>query len=952
MIFQTQHKSIEAAVKYFDTVLSQGDYYLGTEIEAHWHGATADILGLEPNNMVTRKEFQNLLSGLHPKTGVRLAQRMRSDRRPGTDITLSVPKSVSLAWAINQDERILDVLREAVHETMKEDFEPLVHRRVRDGANVNTVNRKHTGNFVYADFLHKTSRPVDSVPDPHLHVHCFLANLTAADGKFYAAEFNEIVRQLPSLQAKFDSRVACNLEAQLGYEIRKVSFKQSGRMKQGWELAGVARDTIEKFSRRTQEIEELAAASGISDADEKAELGRRTRKGKESNQSVADLQSIWADRLTGKEREAFAALRAGALGAGQRLGSDERLGQSVKFSVEHHLYRQSTVERHQIVGTALEHGVTLRPEAVEAKLKELDVIARSLTIDGAQRHFVTTREVLQAERRMLDFAIEGMGSRFALGPNEHVFTRDWLNDQQRGAVDHVLRSRDTVTLVTGGAGTGKTALMKETTEAIEKINKKVFTFAPTTGAREVLKSEGFENAETVEHLLRNDKLHAEIGAGDALFIDEAGLLDVRTTNAIFDLAQARNARVVLLGDARQHSSPRRGEALRLLQTEGNLNAARVDKIQRQKNQYKRAVELVSRGHEIVDPQTCLTGLAAGFDLLNTLGKVKEIASDARHEVLAEHYMDAIARGKSTLVVAPTHAEGKAVTQELRARLRAAGALGKEVSEKEFAQLRSINLTDAEKREASSYAHSGQIVQFHQSAKGFKRGERYYVRLSPKKDVVLVPIDKPGTPKQLPVDAAERFEVYSEETIRLTKGDKLRFSLGGKAKDGKRRISNGRLDEVAGFDRGGNVRLKSGMVVDRNYAHWDQGYCVTSHASQGKTVDVVLAAMGSQSLPAINAKQAYVTVSRGSKDVMIFVDDIKRVRRAIHESGNQLSATELIHRSQEATARRRTPRVSQRRMFVERIRHWWRKHRTEHASWGTRQVPTVHPIQNVSPKPSR
>ncbi|MFB2351793.1 hypothetical protein, partial [Priestia megaterium] len=69
--------------------------------------------------------------------------------------------------------------------------------------------------------------------------------------------------------------------------------------------------------------------------------------------------------------------------------------------------------------------------------------------------------------------------------------------------------------------------------------------------------------------------------------------------------------------------------------------------------------------------------------------------------------------------------------------------------------------------------------------------------------------------------------------------------------------------------------------------------ITSHASQGKDRDLSIAAIGSQSLPAVNAKQFYVTVSRGKKDVAIYVDDKAAVRRAIRDAGQQRSATELV-----------------------------------------------------------
>ena len=60
----------------------------------------------------------------------------------------------------------------------------------------------------------------------------------------------------------------------------------------------------------------------------------------------------------------------------------------------------------------------------------------------------------------------------------------------------ILNSRDKVTALRGGAGTGKTRMMQSTV-AIEATGKKVYTFAPSAEAsRGVLASEGFKNAET------------------------------------------------------------------------------------------------------------------------------------------------------------------------------------------------------------------------------------------------------------------------------------------------------------------------------------------------------------------------------------------------------------------------------------------------------------------------
>jgi conjugative relaxase-like TrwC/TraI family protein len=950
MLNATQATSIAGAQQYFRTTLTQGDYYLGTEVNGSWRGKAASMLGLEAGSPVTPDQFKALLEGRHPMTGKRLVQRLRQDRRPGVDLTFSVPKSVSLAWAINGDERLLEALREAVYETMTRDVEPLVCRRVRAGAKAASTDRKLTGNLVYADFLHKTSRPVDGVVDPHLHIHAFVQNLTFDGSRCYAAELEEVMRQMPALQAKFDARLARRLKYDLGYDVVTTQFRQSRRLKRGWELAGVERSTIEKFSNRTAQIEAYAEKHGVASAAAKGELGAKTRQKKEPGVAVDRLRERWRDRLTPAEKEAFSALAKRAVGRGvSEEGAALQASEAVRYALDHHLYRSSTVERHRVVGTALEQGLTLSPEQIEAALEaEQEVIRCSQDVRGADRDFVTTQAVLEAERRMIAFARDGRGTRLPIGRTEHAFKRDWLNQQQKNAVRHLLASKDTVTAVTGGAGTGKSSLMEEAAEGIRANGRGVFVFAPSTGACEVLQHKGFQDAKTVEHLLKNEKLHPEL-KDQVLWIDEAGLLDVRAMNGLFAIAKAQNARVVLSGDTRQHASPRRGEAMRLLETEAGLNVARVEKIQRQRGRYKRAVELISRGHEVIDPKTGQTGMLAGFDLLDELGKLRELPGEDRHEVLAGAYVEAANAGRSTLVVAPTHAEGQAVTAEIRGRLRVAGAIGRE--EVAFLQLRSMNLTEAQKTQAATYQAvdaegTGLVVQFHQNvAGGYKRGERYRVVHDAQKHPFLSPVSG-GPSKPVPYNATDRFEVYSQAKLGFSIGDSIRFSLGGKAIDGKRRISNGRIDEIKGFDKAGNLLLKSGMTVAHDYGHLDLGYVVTSHASQGKDRDVVIAAIGHESLPAVNAKQFYVTASRGRQDLILFVDNKAAVRRAIQNAGEQLSATQLTANQRAAAERVRLQHT--RRAFLERVRNWWRSALPKSQTAKSAPIPTKQPTNWPTP----
>lgn len=367
--------------------------------------------------------------------------------------------------------------------------------------------------------------------------------------------------------------------------------------------------------------------------------------------------------------------------------------------------------------------------------------------------------------------------------------------------------------------------------------------------------------------------------GQVLWIDEAGLLSARQMRGIFHLTEKQDCRVILSGDTAQHTSVERGDALRLLEKYAGLKPAKLIEIRRQKSeQYREAVRDLAKGDA-----------RGGFEKLDQSGAIKELPDGERYRKLAQDYTDTIARRKTVLVVSPTHAEGEKVTQQIREELKQRDKLGTE--ERTFTRLINQQWTEAQRGNPQSYRF-GLIVQFHQNAPGFTRGERFTVSSAEHNGSVRIQ-DEHWRQYFLPLGQSTHFQVYEAQTVALASNDKIRITQNGFTADSKHRLNNGAVYQVKGFTKTGDLKLNNGWVVGKDYGNLAHGYCQTSHVAQSKTVDRVFVAQSVASLGASSAEQFYVSVSRAREAVTVYTDDKARLAETIQSSGARMTAHELL-----------------------------------------------------------
>jgi conjugative relaxase-like TrwC/TraI family protein len=880
MLRITVSKSAKGAVKYFDEGLSKSDYYAEKgEIIGKWSGKLAERIGL--SGEVKKDEFEALVFNENPFTGEQLTARNSENRRVGYDFTFDVPKSVSLVYSQTKDKDIMNSLNSAIQSTMKE-IEEHVSTRVRgNGKNENRL----TGNLIWGTFTHEEARPVDGIPDPHLHQHVFVFNAThdKKEDRIKAAQFGDIKANAPYFEAVFHAYLADHLQ-KVGYQIDPKE--------KHFELAGFERSTIEKFSNRTRQINDKATELGLKYSEDKADLGAKTRASKRTGFDRDELAMQWRSRLSEKEKELIANAKCTPLNDGSNssyrgYAVENKKGritakESVEYALNHVLERKSVATKKELMTIGLRKDIgSITPQSFKTALENKKNLHQK-DLPNSKETLITTSEAIREEAQLRDSTRKGKNKYRPVNP-DYTIKNEQLTQEQAGAVEHVLNSRDFITVVTGGAGTGKTWSIKEVAEGMKEKNISFGAFAPSSAAsRQVQREDGFKNATTIADLLQNQQLQKSVNNG-FIWLDEAGMVGNKTMNQVIEVAKEQNARILLTGDIKQHGAVERGDALRIIQKFGGVKPVEISKIQRQKHtDYRSAVQAISFGK-----------MKEGLQKLDSMGAIKEANSfEETRENVAKEYAQSLKNKEGVLIVATTHKQGRAVTETIREKLKKDEVLKGE--DRLFKTQKNLSFTEAQKQDVKSYKE-GMIVQFHQNAKGgIKRGTKYHLSEQDENgNWKMVNADKKNS-QILPLKESSKFSVYQTEETPLAKGDKIRITQNGTSKDDKR-LNNGNIFSITGFDKQGNIIANSGkheMTIPKNYGNLTHGYYTTSPGSQGKSVNRVIILQSSMTGKAASKEQFYVSASRGKFSISIHTDDKQGLIRSVQQSSQRLTASEV------------------------------------------------------------
>jgi conjugative relaxase-like TrwC/TraI family protein len=842
--------------------LEHNDYYAeGERIAGEWFGRGAALLGL--HGTIQTEDFEAIRQGIDPTTKAFLRVRQGADRisADGTrlaqgrslyDFTISAPKSVSVLAVLREDRSLIDAHRTAVKEALQE-LETYAAARIRrGGANADRA----TGNLVMAVYHHDTSRELD----PQLHTHAVAANLTfdGAEGRWKALQASDVYERRAYLTEVYRNVLAREVRA-LGYEID--NRRDSKGRDSGFEIRGISEDLLQKFSQRSQQrdraIEEFVLKNGRQPTDnEVAVLVRESRADKLTAISTGELREKQRARLSIDDELILAQVQREVRPAGRVLESGE-----LEYAKQHIFERISVARDYEVLTEALRHGRgRVRTNDLKRELAREEATGRVLR-DGRE---IATEESLERERQMVGTVERGLGSFEPLGHDRGFVASDQLGPEQKCAIESVLKSRDLAVSISGAAGTGKTATLRELRRALEEADHQVLAIAPTMSAVEELQKVGFENAITLERLLQDPKLRIN---RCVVILDEAGMVSARQMADFLRLAEDRSLRVIFSGDTNQIQSVEAGDALRVLEKESKLKTFALTQVQRQtRRDYRDAIQELRHRPE------------RGFAKLDAIGAVREVSFADRSRAVADAFVEN--RGRTSLVVCATHDEIERVTEAIRDHRKKTGQIGQGIA---LTRHESLGWTTAQKSDCRNF-HPGQVLVFHRAVKGIEKHESTEVVHADSDRVVVrtaAGIERTLTGKQ-----AKSFEVVEARPIDVAKGDRLLLTA-NRREDGLR-TTNGELVTVAAVDSAGQIQLEDSRALPPDYRSFAHGYAVTAHRSQGKTVDsVIISADG------MRKELFYVAASRGRESITVVTSDKERLTQMVAQTAARKSASELV-----------------------------------------------------------
>ena len=890
----TKISSASSVVSYF----SEDGYYAAGDPEhrkaSRWHGRGAAALRL--GRHVSPKRFAEIMKGEVPRAGVRLGTVRDGvlEHEAGRDVTLSAPKSVSLAALLDGDKRVLRAHDEAVAATLDWIEEELLLTRQWDRER-RRHRRVRSPHMVAAVFRHAANRNLD----PQLHSHAVVANMTCTEeGEWRSPDLGPLKSNEMLIGAVYRNELAARVAA-LGYDLEP---SLAGHVP-SFEIRGYGRPVLRSFSTRRRDIRKWVKKHGLANTASRRQQAALATRPPKSEPDRAAMTAMWAARaremgLPSRKARAMRR-RRGRIRESAVDGAALSAAEAVWRGMEQLEERQSVFAERALETLALGHSPgSFRLPALRAAVRGLVRDGHLVAAKKRRDPSFATGRTLRAEKDVVARMRAWLGDGAPTAAEEAVdsgLAASGLTEGQKRAVRHILTSHDRMVGIQGYAGTGKTAMLREVVRLAGA--KRVVGLAPTAVAARAMGEEAGMPARTLAWFLARHRDAADglAGtealaalrrryAGTVLVLDEASMVGTVDMQALMRVAETLGVgRLVPVGDTAQLRAVDAGGPFRLLQRAG-MPVAVMDEILRQ-----RTPELKAAVDAAVDREPALAVERLGDD-------VHEVDAGALGETAARIWLglDDAARAE-TVLLAPTHELRERINETVREALAEEGVLhGRTLT---IERLVSRGMTRAQKGDIRNYVEGDEAVFLHDIWGGKARaGECFAIMGIEGERARLEHADGRRLAIRPAGGVRYQVEIYETRTIELRAGDLIRWTRN----DAARGLANGDRAEVAEIGaRRVSFRMEDGRRLsvprrDMQLRHLDHAYSSTVHGAQGITRDNVIAVLDSGRGALTDQATFYVELTRARDRVVVLTDNREDLMAALEAStGERVSALEAV-----------------------------------------------------------
>ncbi|MGO9014880.1 MAG: MobF family relaxase [Dissulfurispiraceae bacterium] len=911
--------SAERATEYYyerDPLFNDG----AAQNNIQWYGDGATRLGLDSGDAIKRNDFSKIVEGKDIQ-GNQLVESggIQHKHVAGTDIPLTPPKSVSITALVAGDERLIDSHRAAVLQTA--DYLEQRYPAYRETINGVTQSVK-SDNLTFAVFHHSTSR----ANDPNLHSHMITMNIVhTCQGDWKALDNRQFFNDQKLINAVYQSYLSEHVK-QLGYSIEH-------RANGCWEIAGIRQDDIDRFSKRSFQIQEKEAALR-----EKGEIQNDglinkvatldSRPNKNNNITEQELKHSWREQLQGRDisiEQLKNDLKSGSeksIESKNLTASDYIRTAATQLSDRESVLRKSEILKLSLnLANGVQNSVDHTHKAFDELINSGDL--KSLRTDARGRELFATKEILGIERGIIDDVNGAKGQWESAADKEAASTfiearenvQGWqYTDGQRQAIELILTSPDSVNLIQGNAGTGKTEMFGAVKEYGGKEGLQIIGIAATGKATKEIADKGIASY-TIDSFLSKALTLTE---RTIVIMDESSMSGSRQTAEVMERTQEAGAKLVFVGDMKQFSSISAGRMFDEVQQRTLVDKAEITEVMRARTDYMRAVysalnEKNDRGD--IDTEN---NVDKAFSILEREGKIIEARDrDTGLMSVVNAYFDKPEEEKTVILTARNDDR-----REINELVRHERIEQEEIDKgHRFQTLETVNVNPEQSRFADAY-REGQIIVAFSDTENLKSGTKATIVDVDRENNILTVAhkDKAGTEILSEINTLKdnnQFAVYAEKETELSKGDRITFLKN----DSHLNVENGLTGTVSSIAENGaiTVATDTGKTVSFNieeggraYNYIDHAYCLTEVKSQGATYQNVIAYSQADEYSHHSYNSFYVDATRASHDFLLVTNDAGMFKEQVsnfemnsstlsYQSDMQNEKAETLHESEQAAS---------------------------------------------------